>query len=57
MPEDTPGAAPEKVGERTTRAETTTRRFDADGKLASETTWVEVTYVADDKPFPEGGYL
>lgn len=57
MAEDTPGAAPEKVGERTTRAETTTRRFDADGKLASETTWVEVTYVADDKPFPEGGYL
>lgn len=49
--------APETAGARTARTETVTRQYDADGKLTSETTTTQVVYVADDKPFPDGGYL
>jgi len=52
-----PDPQPEPVGSRSTRTETTTRQFDADGKLTSETTVTQLVYVADDKPFPEGAYL
>lgn len=51
-----PGPDAETLGSRSSRTETTTRWFDADGKLTGETHTTQVTYLADDKPDP-GGYL
>ena len=54
---DDQAAEPEKLGERATRTETTTRWFNADGQLTGELRQTQVTYVKDDLPFPAEGYL
>jgi hypothetical protein len=46
----------EVLGSRATRTETTTRWFNADGKITGETVTTQVSYLADEKPDP-GGYL
>ncbi len=54
MEEDKPA---EPIGTRSTRTETTTRQFNKEGKLTSETVTIQLIYVEDDKPFPDAGYL